>query len=153
MVSSNTFFYALIIVGALIAFFLFFRRGETCGNCSENFTQKLPSLQSVVIDKEAKYRRKKRQKLGHYHKYVPAIVSEGESNHHLSFGPPTEPWPGYNQLSLYSQKVSPPNLDNYPYMNSPYNQVMNPCSMSCSDKECLSDCVFQALGATLPSVH
>jgi hypothetical protein len=149
--AGNTFFYALIIVGVLIALFLFLRRGETCGSCSENFTQKLsfPIQEDFGMDKEAEYRRKKRRKMGTYHKYVPAIVSEGESNHHLSFDPPTEPWPGYNKLSLYSQKVIPPNLDNYPYMNSPYNQVMNSCAMGCSDKECLSDCVLH----TLPPVQ
>lgn len=91
--------------------------------------------------------------MGTYHKYVPAVVSEGENTHHLSFGPPTEPWSGYNKLSLYSQKVIPPNTEGYPYMDSPYNQMMNTCSMGCSDKECLSDCVFNTLAATLPPVQ
>ena len=150
--ASNTFFYALIIVGVLAAFFLFLRRGETCVSCSENFTQ-LPPNQK--LNKEAEYRRKRRQELGHYSKYVPAIISEGESNRQLSFNfnYPTEPWPGYNKLSLYSQKVSPPNLDNYPYMNSPYNQVMTPCSMGCSDKTCVSDCVLHTLAETLPPIQ
>ena len=144
MATSNTFFYALIIVGGLIAFFLFLRRGETCASCSENFAQK-PSL-----SKESEYRKMKRKELGLYHVYVPAAKTDG------TFGPVNthnQPWPGYDKYSLYSTMVSPPNTDNYPYMDSPYNQVMNLCSSGCSDKKCLSECVLHTLAETLPPIQ
>ena len=150
MVSSNTFFYAFIIVGALVIFFLFLRRGETCVSCSENFTQK-QTLESGASFKEAEYRKNKRRNLGHYHDYVPAIETDDIIQYVGSTY--SQPWPGYDKLSLYSPKVSPPNLDNYPYMNSPYDQVMDPCSLGCSDKKCQVGCAFHALAETLSPIQ
>jgi hypothetical protein len=146
MVSSNTFFYALIIVAGLVVLFLFLKRGQTCTSCSEGFKQK--SQQSI---KESEYRREKRNKSGAYHDYVPATET---NNKHYDFKSDySQPWPGYNKYSLYSPHVSPPNTDNYPYMDSPYNQVMTPCAMGCTDKKCLSGCVFHALAETLAPVQ
>ncbi len=148
--ASTTFFYALIIVGGLIAFFLFLNKGQTCASCSENFTQK-QTQKSVVSSKEAEYRKNKRKELGLYHDYVPAVSSDDKVVDVVSTY--SEPWPGYNKLSLYSPKVSPPNTEGYPYMNSPYDQVMDGCSSRCSDKKCQAGCVFHTLAETLPPIH
>ncbi len=160
MVASNTFFYALIIVGGLIALFLFLRRGQTCTGCSENFSQKLqhPTQKSMASSEEAEYRQKKREELGLYHDYIPTVNSDDEfdGSEDIVFagtGTRNEPWPGYNQYSLYSPMVNPPNTKNYPYMNSPYNQEMDGCAMGCFDKKCLSGCVFHALAETLPPIQ
>ena len=135
--ASNTFFYALIIVGCLVALFLFLRRGQTCTGCSENFAQKLqhPTQKSIASSEEAEYRKKKRKELGLYHDYIPAARTDSESNDSEVIGfasTRNEPWPGYYQYSLYSTMVNPPNTDNYPYMHSPYNQEMDGCSPGCS---------------------
>jgi len=146
MATNSTFFYALIIVAGLVSLFLFLRRGKTCAGCSEGFKQK--SQKSI---KESEYRRKKRKESGVYHDYVPAIET---NNKHYGFfkSDYSPPWPGYNKYSLYSPHVSPPNTDNYPYTDSPYNQIMNPCAMGCTDKKCLSDCVFRALAESLAPI-
>ena len=151
MATNETFFYALIIVAGLIVLFLFLKRGQTCAGCSESFKQKSqrPSQQSI---KESEYRRKTRKELGIYHNYIPNI--EPNSNHYGFFKSDySSPWPGYNKYSLYSPHVSPPNTDNYPYMDSPYNQVMTPCAMGCTDKKCLSGCVFRSLAESLTPVQ
>ncbi len=153
--ASNTFFYALIIVGCLVALFLFLRRGQTCTGCSENFAQKLryPTQKSIASSEEAEYRKKKRKELGLYHDYIPAARTDSESNDFVSTGIRNEPWPGYDRYSLYSTMVNPPNTDNYPYMDSPYNQEMDGCAMGCSNKKCLAGCVFHALAETLPPIQ
>ena len=133
--ASETFFNCIIILSGLIVLFLFLRRGQTCASC-ENFTQKLP------LSKESEYRKKKRKELGGYHNHVPDFVNTYN-----------QPWPGYDKYSLYSTMVSPPNINNYPYMDSPYNQVMNTCASGCSNKKCLEECVLHTLAETLHPIQ
>nr|QBK86150.1 MAG: hypothetical protein LCMAC101_07450 [Marseillevirus LCMAC101] len=152
---SNTFFYALIILSGLVVLFVFLRKGQTCTGCSEGFHQLTKATQP---SKEAEYRKKKRKELGLKYNYGPASMTDGKVR---KFVGTHQPWPGYDKYSLYSTMVSPRNTDNYPYMDTPYNEIMRSCVPSCyssdqdqdQSKRCLKGCVFLALAETLPPVQ
>ena len=147
---ANTFFYALIIVAGLIILFVFLKRGQSCVGCSENFQQ------APRLSKEAEYRKKKRQELNPQRNYDrdPDPESPGKVRNFVSNHYPV--WKGYDKYSLYSTMVSPPNINNYPYMNSPYDQLISNCSSQCRGEhqtKCLMECTLHALDMTLPPIR
>ena len=66
-------------------------------------------------------------------------------------------WKDYYKYSLYSNQASPQNKDDYPYIDTAYDKVMNLCTPICSKstdhKKCLIDCQFKAIESSLKSMN